>query len=425
MFAHARPGHGRHLGDPARTRSQPRHHERDHQLRRSARPCRASRSSSGARPRAVPRARTPTTAGASPGETGKCWEREATTGRDACHHILKGGEDSIGAPEAIQRVYFNIGSCSEQCWVNHLTDLRAGRSGSSATSARRRSTSASAGATARASAPSRTACPTCSCLLPARRRPTRPLARRAASTIRATWRRSSTRSSATAPCDRGREVFAQNCARCHSSQPEPFDRPRLPRDNDRRARTAVDWLGNDRPRRSPRSAPSAAARCTPTTWRATSGTSMRSDDATQERRGRPDVAELSERRPRLLPQHLAAQRLGLRALHAQQRDRARGLRQAGGSAPELLSLALCRKTADGTAAAGRQAACLLALRPERRGRYRLYKASMQELLNPDKRLPKVTCSTTTSIVEHRAALVRRSQGQEPEDLHRPPRSPPA
>ena len=40
------------------------------------------------------------------------------------HHILKGGEDSIGALEAIQRVYFNIGSCSEQCWVNHITDLR-------------------------------------------------------------------------------------------------------------------------------------------------------------------------------------------------------------------------------------------------------------------------------------------------------------
>jgi hypothetical protein len=40
------------------------------------------------------------------------------------HHILKGGEDSIGAREAIQRVYFNIGSCSEECWLNHLTDLR-------------------------------------------------------------------------------------------------------------------------------------------------------------------------------------------------------------------------------------------------------------------------------------------------------------
>ncbi len=39
--------------------------------------------------------------------------------------ILKGGEDSIGAAEAIQRVYFNIGSCAEQCWLNHLPDLRA------------------------------------------------------------------------------------------------------------------------------------------------------------------------------------------------------------------------------------------------------------------------------------------------------------
>jgi hypothetical protein len=39
--------------------------------------------------------------------------------------ILKGGEDSIGAAEAIQRVYFNIGSCAEQCWLNHVPDLRA------------------------------------------------------------------------------------------------------------------------------------------------------------------------------------------------------------------------------------------------------------------------------------------------------------
>ncbi len=45
--------------------------------------------------------------------------------RDGVQNILKGGEDSIGANEAIQRVYFNIGSCAEQCWVNHLPDLRA------------------------------------------------------------------------------------------------------------------------------------------------------------------------------------------------------------------------------------------------------------------------------------------------------------
>ena len=57
-----------------------------------------------------------------PGREGKCWEKALRP--ETVHHILKGGEDSIGALEAIQRVYFNIGSCSEQCWVNHLSDLR-------------------------------------------------------------------------------------------------------------------------------------------------------------------------------------------------------------------------------------------------------------------------------------------------------------
>jgi mono/diheme cytochrome c family protein len=57
-----------------------------------------------------------------PGRDGKCWQKSQAT--ENVHHILKGGEDSIGAREAVQRVYFNIGSCSEQCWVNHITDLR-------------------------------------------------------------------------------------------------------------------------------------------------------------------------------------------------------------------------------------------------------------------------------------------------------------
>ena len=57
-----------------------------------------------------------------PEREGKCWLKSLQ--QETVHHILKGGEDSIGALEAIQRVYFNIGSCSEQCWVNHLTDLR-------------------------------------------------------------------------------------------------------------------------------------------------------------------------------------------------------------------------------------------------------------------------------------------------------------
>ncbi|MBA3966187.1 MAG: cytochrome c [Nitrospirales bacterium] len=50
----------------------------------------------------------------------KCWERSTQT--ELVPHILKGGEDSIGLQEAIQRVYINIGNCGEEAWVNHLTD---------------------------------------------------------------------------------------------------------------------------------------------------------------------------------------------------------------------------------------------------------------------------------------------------------------
>ena len=39
-------------------------------------------------------------------------------------HILKGGEDNVGADLAVQRVYANIGMCAEQCWSNHLTNIR-------------------------------------------------------------------------------------------------------------------------------------------------------------------------------------------------------------------------------------------------------------------------------------------------------------
>jgi hypothetical protein len=58
-----------------------------------------------------------------PAKPGKCWERSEKS--EPVQHILKGGEDSVGAAEAIQRVYFNIGSCAEQCWLNHVPDLRA------------------------------------------------------------------------------------------------------------------------------------------------------------------------------------------------------------------------------------------------------------------------------------------------------------
>ncbi len=64
-----------------------------------------------------------------PGKNGKCWDRHEKKAADAMDpmspvmHILKGAEDSIGVLEAIQRVYINIGSCSETCWTNHLTNF--------------------------------------------------------------------------------------------------------------------------------------------------------------------------------------------------------------------------------------------------------------------------------------------------------------
>ena len=68
-------------------------------------------------------------AGVSPERTtsvGSTATRSATDPMDPMSpvkHVLKGAEDSIGLLEAIQRVYINIGSCSETCWVNHLTNF--------------------------------------------------------------------------------------------------------------------------------------------------------------------------------------------------------------------------------------------------------------------------------------------------------------
>jgi hypothetical protein len=58
-----------------------------------------------------------------PAKANKCWNRGEQTEQVA--NILKGGEDTVGYAEAVQRVYFNIGSCAEQCWLNHVPDLRA------------------------------------------------------------------------------------------------------------------------------------------------------------------------------------------------------------------------------------------------------------------------------------------------------------
>ena len=210
-----------------------------------------------------------------PGYENKCWLRSARSddktpvrlaGKavtlDGVHHILKGGEDSIGAREAIQRVYFNIGSCSEQCWVNHLTDFRV-------VDPEQRGF----GQTPFVIGQCRRDCPNFRAVedrlsnildffLSAEADATdlyvaRDNERKATNDKAPEY----TRQDLTADLDkefgkdavrRGRVVFAENCARCHSSIPESTGGPFKNRDfyalNESHPRKVrADFLGNDQP----------------------------------------------------------------------------------------------------------------------------------------------------------------------------------
>ena len=114
--------HLRHLGHSQRPGQQRRHHQRADQHRRAAHVRRREGQplAQGGHPaRPVPRKPPAGANPANPASAGRKASRPrpfTTSSRMA--------SDSIGALGAIQRVYFNIGSCAEQCWVNHLTDLR-------------------------------------------------------------------------------------------------------------------------------------------------------------------------------------------------------------------------------------------------------------------------------------------------------------
>ncbi len=189
-----------------------------------------------------------------PGRDNKCWQRSTAT--ETVHHILKGGEDSIGALEAIQRVYFNIGSCSEQCWLNHLTDLRqldpTGRNFGQ--------TPFDIGQCRRDCANFRAIedrLPDILAFLMSKETDATDLVVARANALRATnpkasytaadLRRDLDRQFGTNAVARGREVFAANCARCHSSIAETPDNTFRNRDfmATRPDGLRADWLGSD------------------------------------------------------------------------------------------------------------------------------------------------------------------------------------
>jgi mono/diheme cytochrome c family protein len=173
---------------------------------------------------------------------GKCWTRSVE--KERVPHILKGGEDSIGLPEAVQRVYFNIGVCSEDCWVNHLTDFRQ-------IDPQQRNF----GQTPFDIGQCRRDCPNFRAIedrLPEiadflQSKETRPPELAAAlkkdGDGLVAWLN---REMAPGTVARGSIVFAKTCARCHSSQPDASEATdfRLKDKDDPTLR--VDWMGNDK-----------------------------------------------------------------------------------------------------------------------------------------------------------------------------------
>ena len=190
-----------------------------------------------------------------PGRDGKC--RRKSVAQETVHHILKGGEDSIGFHEAIQRVYFNIGSCSEQCWVNHLTDLRQldpqgrnfGETPFDIGQCRRdcpafRAIEDRLGDIGAFLLSKETNATDLQVARENQRKSTNPNARFDESDLVADLERRFGHGAVA----RGHDVFAANCARCHSSLPEATAGSFMSRDFralDPKTGLRADWLGND------------------------------------------------------------------------------------------------------------------------------------------------------------------------------------
>lgn len=335
-----------------------------------------------------------------PGRDGKCWLKGLQD--ETVHHILKGGEDSIGATEAIQRVYFNIGSCSEQCWVNHLSDLRVldpqqrgfGQTPFDIGQCRRDCPNFRAIEDRLAnvldfflSAEAHSAE-----LRAARENALRYFNPRA-SYSDADLIDDLEREFGRGAVARGASVFAENCARCHSSQPEAaagqfasLDFYKVDQANGLR----TDWLGNDQP--TPVSEV-GTFRCRALhsnhlaghIWQEYGSETLRAQPPDPNIKEPADGGRGYYRNISLLNVWAHAPFMHNNAIgpeicgNPQNKDNdfyAMRPRYVDASNHRLLP-------------AGEQPGCL-AYDPSVEGRFKLYRLSMDALLNPDKRIPKVT-----------------------------------
>lgn len=326
-----------------------------------------------------------------PGKDGKCWERSQKTER--VHHILKGGEDSIGALEAVQRVYFNIGSCAEQCWVNHVTDLR------QADPKHR-----GFGQTPFDIGQCRRDCSNFRAIedrlqniadflftgRPADLYRARGLASQA-ELVTQLDREFGPNSVA-----RGKEVFAEACARCHSSEPGPWG-----------ATTDFHAVVEGRP--DLRKDFLSSEKLIPVTEvgtyrsRALHSNHMKGhvweEYGSETLRAKPPVEDIEEPRDGGRGYYRPISLLSLWAFAPFMHNNAIGPEICGKPTDPAAELYRSPYVLKGTWTRMPSPPPCVPFDPSVEGRYRLFKASVEELLNPDKRIPKVTLIDQPIVID--------------------------
>jgi hypothetical protein len=184
--------------------------------------------------------------------------------------------------------------------------------------------------------------------------------------------------------ERGRVVFAKTCARCHSSQGEPFenrDFREVSRDPNEKG-LRVDWLGNDRlipvsEIGTNRSRALHSNHMAGHVW---------AEYGSETLRAKPGDPTLKEPSDGGRGYYRNISLLSLWAYAPFMHNNAIGPEVCGGPLDEHYHSPYVDK--DGKAL-GSPPACWL-FDPSVAGRFTLYKASMKELLNPGQRIPKVT-----------------------------------
>jgi hypothetical protein len=289
-------------------------------------------------------------------------------------------------------VYFNIGSCAEQCWVNHISDLRA------ADPAQR-----NYGQTPFDIGQCRRDCASFRAIedrlddvkaffLTAR--PTDLWVARGLSSER-DLEVALDEEFFDGAVELGRNVFADRCARCHSSQPGPYDNVDFRATDPDDPTLRIDWLGNDEV--------SLASEIGTYTARALHSNHMQSRVWAQyaslnlhERPADPNLPEIMKGGGRGYYRNISLLSAWAHApfLH----NNAIGPEICG--KPGDPSLDFYRSPyvdAEGKPLTDPPACWTFDTSVE--GRYALYKASMEDLLYPDRRIPKMAVLDRDIIID--------------------------